>query len=149
DNQGSLWVTSLGTGIRRVPFPERLEPPKIKGPSAWQFQNSGVEAFTQQNGLTSDFVYCVLQDRESNVWVGASAGRDRFGQAPVVSVPLQPISYRGELPIPSLHSFTTSALAVGDQGALWVSGMGPQVLLKIQNNDIATQLRDRPVDAAY
>jgi signal transduction histidine kinase/ligand-binding sensor domain-containing protein len=149
DNQGSFWITTAGNGIRRVPYPERLNPPRIKGPSAWQFHNPEVEAFTQQNGLTSDFVYCVLQDREGNVWIGTSAGLDRFRQSPVVSVPLQPISYRGALPIPSLHSFTTSALAAGDQGALWVSGMGPQVLVKIQNEKIATQLRDRPVDAAY
>src|SRR5207248_248050 len=53
------------------------------------------------------------------------------------------------LPIPSLHSFTTSAMAAGDQGALWASGMGPQVLLKFQKDRIATQLRDQPVDCAY
>ena len=149
DNQGSLWITTAGNGIRRVPYPERLTPPKIKGPSAWQFHSSEVEAFSQQNGLTSDYVYCVLQDREGNVWIGTNAGLDRFQQSPVVSVALQPISYPGALPIPSLHSFTTSALAVGDQGALWASGMGPQVLLKIQEDGIATQLRDRPVDSAY
>jgi len=149
DNQGSLWITSVGTGIRRVPYPERLHPPKVIGPSAWQFLNSEVEAFTQRDGLTSDVVYCVLQDREGNVWIGTSAGLDRFRQSPIVSVPLQPISYRGELPIPSLQSFTTSALTVADHGALWVSGIGPQVLLKIENDTIATQLRDRPVDAAY
>ena len=149
DNQGSLWITSTGNGIRRVPYPERLHPPKIKGPSAWQFHNSEVEAFTQENGLTSDYVYCVLRDREGNVWIGTSGGLDRFRQSPVVSVPLQPISYRGALPIPSLHSFTTSALAAGDQGALWASGIGPQVLQKIQNDKIVTQLRDLPVDCAY
>ncbi len=149
DNQGSLWVTSTGDGIRRVPYPELLHPPKIKGPSAWKFHNSEVEAFTQQNGLTSDYVYCVLRDREGNVWIGTSGGLDRFRQSPVVSVPLQPISYRGGLPIPSLHSFTTIALAVGDQGALWASGIGPQVLQKIQNDKIVTQLRDLPVDCAY
>jgi ligand-binding sensor domain-containing protein len=48
-----------------------------------------------------------------------------------------------------LHSFTTSALAAGDQGALWAAGMGPGVLLKIQNDKVVTQLRDRPVDCAY
>ena len=149
DNQGSLWVTSTGDGIRRVPYPERLHPPKIKGPSAWQFHNSEVEAFTQQNGLTSDYVYCVLQDREGNVWIGTSGGLDRFRQSPVVSDPLQPISYRGALPIPSLHSYTTTALAAGDQGTLWVSGIGPQVLQQIQNDKIVTQLRDLPIDCAY
>ena len=149
DNQGSLWVTSTGNGIRRVPYPERLHPPKIKGPSAWQFHNSEVEAFTQQDGLTSDYVYSVLRDREGNVWIGTSSGLDRFRQSPVVSVPLQPILYPGALPIPSVHSFTTIALAAGDQGALWVSGIGPQVLQEIQNDKIVTQLRDLPVDCAY
>ena len=150
DDQGSLWVTSFGDGIRRVAHPERLSPPTIQGPSAWRFHNpEEVEAFTDENGLTSDLTYSVLQDREGNVWIGTSAGLDRFRQSPVVPVPLRPLSIRGELPIPSQRSFATSALAAGDQGALWVSGMGPQVLLKIQNGTIATQLRDRAVDAAY
>lgn len=149
DNQGSLWITTAGNGIRRVPYPERLHPPKIKGPSAWQFHNSEVEAFTQENGLTGDFVHCVLQDREGNVWFGTSGGLDRFRQSPVVPMPLEPISYRGALPIPSLHSFGTSALAAGDQGALWAPGIGPQVLLKIRGDNIVTQLRDLPVDCAY
>ena len=149
DNQGSLWITTVGNGIRRVPYPEHLHPPKIRGPSAWQFHNFEVEAFAQQDGLTSDFIHCMLQDREGNVWIGTSGGLDRFRQSPVVSVPLQPISYRGALPIPSLHSFTTSALAAGDQDALWAAGIGPQVLLKIQYDKIVAQLRDQPVDCAY
>lgn len=149
DNQGSLWVTSAGDGVRRVPDPEHLHPPKIKGPAAWRFQNSGVETFTQQDGLTSDYIYCILQDREGNVWIGTSGGLDRFRQSPVVSVPLQPIPHRGALPISSSHSFITRALAAGDRGALWAAGIGPQVLLKIQNDKIATQLRSRPVDSAY
>ena len=124
-------------------------PPKMKGPSAWQFHNSEVEAFTQQNGLTSDYAYSVLQDREGNVWIGTSGGLDRFRQSPVVSVPVQPISYGGALPIPSLQTFATSALAADDQGALWAAGIGPGVLLKIQNDKIVTQVRDRPADCAY
>ena len=149
DNQGSLWITTLGSGIRRVPYPEHLHQSQVRGPSAWQFHNSEVEAFTQQNGLTSDFIYCVLQDREGNVWIGTSGGLDRFRQSPIVSVPLQPISHPGALPIPSLHSFTTSALVAGDQGALWAAGVGPKLLLKIQKDKIVTQLRDRNVECAY
>jgi signal transduction histidine kinase/ligand-binding sensor domain-containing protein len=149
DGQGSLWITSAGSGIRRVPYLERLQPPKKTGPSEWQTGSYGVEAFTQEHGLTSDYVYCVLQDREGNVWFGTTAGLDRFRQSSVVSVPLQPVQYRGELPIPSLQSFTTGALAAGDQSALWAAGIGPQVLLKIQNDQIAAQLRDQYVDCAY
>jgi signal transduction histidine kinase/ligand-binding sensor domain-containing protein len=149
DKQGSLWITSLGGGIRRVADPEQLHQSQTKSPSAWQFHNSEIEAFTQKDGLTSDYIYSVLQDREGNIWIGASGGLDRFRESPVVSVPLQPISYRGALPIPSLNSFTTSALAVGDQGALWAAGIGPQLLLEIQKDSIATQLRDHPAECAY
>ena len=149
DDQGSLWITTAGNGIRRVPYPERLHPPKIRGPSAWQFHNSEVEAFAQENGLTSDYVRCVLEDREGNIWFGTTGGLDRFRQSPVVSIPLEPISYPGALPIPSLHSYTTSALAVGDQGQVWAAGIGPQVLLKIQNHKVLKQLRDQAVDCAY
>lgn len=149
DSHGSLWITTLGNGIRRVPYPDRLHQPKIKGPSAWQVSDSGVEEFTAQNSLTSDYVYCVLEDREGNVWIGTSGGLDRFQQSPVVSVLVEPIVSRGALPIPSLHSFMTSALAAGDQGGLWAAGIGPQLLLKIQDDKIASQLRDRYVDCIY
>src|SRR5262249_19507746 len=36
-----------------------------------------------------------------------------------------------------------------DQGSLWAAGIGPQVLLKIKNDEIVTQLRDRYIDCAY
>src|SRR5262249_17782917 len=85
DNQGSLWITTPGNGIRRVPYPERLQPPKVRGLSAWRFHNSEVEAFAQEDGLTSDYVNCVFQDREGNVWFGTTGGLDRFRQSPVVS----------------------------------------------------------------
>jgi signal transduction histidine kinase/ligand-binding sensor domain-containing protein len=149
DNQGSLWITSLGNGIRRVPYPDRLHQPKIKGPSAWQIRDSEVEAFTTQNGLTSDYVNCVLQDREGNLWIGTSDGLDRFRQSPVVSIPVQPVTNLDTLAIPSLHSFTTSALTADNQDGLWASGIGPQVLLKIKNDKVATQLRDRYIDCIY
>ena len=149
DNHGSLWITTLGNGIRRVPYPDRLQQPKIKGPSAWRVSDSEVEEFTAQNSLTSDYVYCVLEDREGNVWIGTSGGLDRFQQSPVVSVLVEPILSPGALPIPSLHSFMTSSLASDDKGGLWAAGIGPQVLLKIQDDKIATQLRDRYVDCIY
>jgi signal transduction histidine kinase/ligand-binding sensor domain-containing protein len=149
DAQGSLWVTSLGTGIRRVPYPESFRQTQVHGPDAWKFQSADLQAFTQEHGLTSDYVTSVLHDREGNIWVGTSGGLDRFRESRVVPVPLQPLPPGGGPPIPSPRSFVTSALAADDHGALWASGMGPQVLLHIQPGGIATQLRDQPVDCAY
>jgi signal transduction histidine kinase/ligand-binding sensor domain-containing protein len=136
DRQGSLWIASLGDGIRRVPYPERLPGSTIKK------SDSEVESFTKQNGLTNDYIYCVLQDHEGNVWIGTSGGLDRLRQSPVVSVP-------------SRASSSLTALAAGDEASLWVAGVGPQVLFKIQQDRIVTQLRnpkvepDLNVDCAY
>jgi signal transduction histidine kinase/ligand-binding sensor domain-containing protein len=150
DREGSLWISSLGTGIRRVPHPERLRQTQTHGPSAWQFESDDIQGFTVDNGLTSDYVNAVLHDREGNVWFGTSSGLDRFRQSDVVPVPLEPQLQRGALPIPSLRSFVTSSLVADTRGALWTSGLGPQVLLHVQDDSsIATQLRDRPVDYAY
>lgn len=149
DSQGSLWVTSLGNGIRRVPFPERLPIPKFIGPSAWRFQTPEVEEYTPENGLTSDYVNCVLQDREGNVWIGTNGGLDRFRQSPMMSVSIKPLSIPGEPPIPSRQSFTTSAVSAGAYGTLWAAGIGPQVLVKLQNQKVNIQLRDRFIDCLY
>jgi ligand-binding sensor domain-containing protein len=91
-----------------------------------------VESFTKQNGLTNDYIYCVLQDHEGNVWIGTSGGLDRFRQSPVVSVP-------------SRASSSLTVLAAGDEASLWVAGVGPQVLFKIQQDRIVIQLRNPKV----
>jgi ligand-binding sensor domain-containing protein len=59
DDDGSLWITSLGDGMRRVPFPERLHGEKIG-----EFSNA-IESFTAKDGLTSDYAMCVLKDRRA------------------------------------------------------------------------------------
>ncbi len=82
DNQGSLWITTLGDGLRRVPFPERLN-----GPDISEF-GTQIETFTHAQGLTNDYVRCILQDFEGNIWVGTSEGLDRFRQGAFTPVAL-------------------------------------------------------------
>ncbi len=104
DNQGSLWVTTLGDGIRRVPFPERLNGPDISefGPE--------IEAFTHAQGLTNDYVRCILQDFEGNIWVGTSEGLDRFRQGAFTPV--------------GLPSGTIGlSLVARDRGEVWVAAI--------------------------
>lgn len=66
DDDGSLWVTTIGDGMRRVPFPDRLNGQKIG-----EFSDA-IESFTTRDGLTSDFATCILKDREGSIWVGTS-----------------------------------------------------------------------------
>ena len=57
DNDGALWITSVGDGLRRSPDPELLKG-KIK-----EF-STAVDSFTTKDGLSDDVVRAVLQDRE-------------------------------------------------------------------------------------
>jgi signal transduction histidine kinase/ligand-binding sensor domain-containing protein len=82
DNQGSLWITTLGDGIRRVPVPERLN-----GADISEF-GTEIESFTHLQGLTNDYVTCILQDLEGNIWVGTNEGLDRFRQGAFAPVAL-------------------------------------------------------------
>ena len=104
DREGALWITTIGDGMRRVPSPARLagKPGRFSG---------AVEAFTNKDGLTNDFVRSILQDREGNIWVGTTGGLDRFRKTSLV-----PISS----PIPA----QTATLVAGDAGDLWVAGEG-------------------------
>jgi ligand-binding sensor domain-containing protein len=71
DNDGALWITSVGDGLRRAPAPELLKG-KIK-----EFSNA-VESFTARDGLSDDVVHAILQGSEGNIWVGTNNGLDRF-----------------------------------------------------------------------
>ena len=94
DNDGALWITSLGDGLRRSPAPELLQG-RIK-----EF-STAVESFTAKDGLSDDYVRAILQDREGNIWVGTNNGLDRFRKTNLVPVVLpfkldQPVWVAGD-----------------------------------------------------
>jgi signal transduction histidine kinase/ligand-binding sensor domain-containing protein len=107
DDEGSLWIASLGDGIRRVPYPGRLEGSRIE-----KFDPK-LEAFTQEQGLTGNFVFCTLRDREGNIWIGTSVGLDRFRQSA-----LTPVSFPAGSVI--------SAMVAGDQRTVWAASLHQQ-----------------------
>lgn len=102
DRQGSLWITTLGDGLRRVRYPEQLQGQRIT-----RFSKAA-DIFTHENGLTNDFVHSIFEDREGTIWVGTHVGLDRFRQSPLV-----PIS------LPS-GAFEFS-LAARDAGVIWAN----------------------------
>jgi ligand-binding sensor domain-containing protein len=113
DDDGSLWVTTLGNGMRRAPFPNRLN-----GQKMGEFSDA-VESFTTKDGLTSDFATCILKDREGSIWVGTSAGLDQFRKGVLAPILLP-------------AKFTEKTLVPGDDGDLWVGGT--RGLAKIEGN---------------
>lgn len=128
DRGGSLWVTSLGDGIRRVPYPERLrgqtitkpktatdsftEKEGLSGDFVLQGQaitklSSNNDTFTEKQGLSGDFVFTAFEDREGNMWIGTGSGLDRFRENDLVPVRFP----AGE------QNF---GLAAGNGGEVWI-----------------------------
>jgi PAS domain S-box-containing protein len=107
DNEGALWITTLGDGLRRAPAPELLKG-KIK-----EF-STAVEPFTEKDGLSDDYARKILQDREGNIWVATNNGLDRFRKTNLVP-----------LVLPFKPRF--AALARGDAGDAWVENPGSMV----------------------
>ena len=107
DNEGALWITSVGDGLRRSPAPELL-----KGPIK-EF-STAVESFAAKDGLSDDFVSPILQDREGNIWVGTNNGLDRFRKTNLMPVvfPFKP---------------REPVWVAGDAGDVWVFDRGVMV----------------------
>lgn len=101
DRDGALWVTTLGDGLRRSG-----DPAAIRGRRVAQFGRE-VEAYGEKDGLSADFTYSIVEDREGNVWVGSSRGLDRFRAGAIVPVAL-PSGY---------HALQ---LVAGERAGVWI-----------------------------
>jgi signal transduction histidine kinase/ligand-binding sensor domain-containing protein len=108
DSNGSLWITTLGDGLRRAAFPSRLR----KAPIG-EF-DTVLEQFTSQEGLSADYVTNILEDREGDIWVSTSNGIDQFRPSDLAPINLGPTS----------DGFS---MAPGDEGYVFVAA-GVRVL---------------------
>lgn len=118
DRDGAMWIG--GKGISRLSFPQRLRGPQVSESSP------GVERFTEKEGLTSNDVQTILEDREGNIWVGTDGGLDRFRHRNLEWFPLP--------------SGTSSfSLVAGDHGEVWAGSDGDRRLgmVRVQDGKIA------------
>lgn len=84
DRDGALWMPTLGEGIRRVPRVSDLPRAQIEA------SGTAAQRFVERDGLSSDYLSAVIQDREGNIWVGGSRGLDRFRVSRLLPAPLSP-----------------------------------------------------------
>jgi signal transduction histidine kinase/ligand-binding sensor domain-containing protein len=122
DDAGSLWIASLGDGVGRIRFTERLS-----DLGAQQFQ-AAAEVFAEKDGLSSNFVLPVLEDREGNIWVGTGAGLDRFQESNAIPTALPPGS-------------NDMILIPGDHGDLWTGSLNRR-LTHIEGRSVAVQKQE-------
>ena len=71
DRNGGLWRTSAHNGISYVPNVRAMGGTK----------DIAVHPFTAVAGLSSDFTYHAMVDREGSVWIATEAGLDQFRRA--------------------------------------------------------------------
>lgn len=95
DRDGVLWVGTAGEGI-------------------FHLANGRWSRFTRADGLSSDSVFALAEDREGNVWASTSDGLDRLSDLAVATLTVrQGLS----------NSEVTSVLAARD-GGVWLAAPG-------------------------
>jgi signal transduction histidine kinase/ligand-binding sensor domain-containing protein len=102
DRDGSGWMMTRGDGIWRIPVVDRL-------PGPISATDASIERFSEQQGLTNPTVYCSMEDREGDIWVGTLGGLDRFRPRNSAWTQLQSVAT------------ARMQLVVGDRGEVWAS----------------------------
>jgi signal transduction histidine kinase/ligand-binding sensor domain-containing protein len=92
DRGGGLWIGTMDRGLIR----------RVQGRT---------EPFTRADGLSSDAVNYMFEDREGNVWVTTSSGLDRFRDVKVAT-----LTSREGLPGGDIGAVTSSR-----DGSVWVA----------------------------
>ena len=93
DRNNALWVGTSKQGIYRI-------------------YRDKVEHFGSADGLSSDYVYKFLEDREGNIWVTTSKGIDNFRDLRIVTFS----------PREGLTSEEVDAVLASRDGSIWVGG---------------------------
>jgi signal transduction histidine kinase/ligand-binding sensor domain-containing protein len=91
DRDGALWLGALGGGLAHL-------------------HDGTIDQFAQSDGLSSDSVGGLFQDREGNIWVATFAGLDRFRELPVTPLTLQQ----------GFSSLRVLAVLASADGSIWL-----------------------------
>ncbi|MFA9219414.1 MAG: two-component regulator propeller domain-containing protein, partial [Sphingomonadaceae bacterium] len=90
DRDGAMWLMRVNSVERRVPG----QPPSPR------------QLLTVDHGLSGGLPQCFFQDREGNIWIGTSAGVDRFRRNRLNVVPLD-------------SDFDHPAIVLGPRNGVW------------------------------
>ena len=91
DRNGGLWVGTTAHGIVHS-------------------YDGETSVFTHNEGLSSDQVYALFEDREGSIWVATAGGLDKFRELPVTSLPVKQ----------ALSGVTAGSVLAARDGSVWV-----------------------------
>ena len=78
---GTLWISTIGKGVLRVPHPDNLVGHRHPADPA-------VQNFSERDGLTSNFGFQAIEDREGSIWIATTRGIDQFRKSVLTPVNL-------------------------------------------------------------
>jgi signal transduction histidine kinase/ligand-binding sensor domain-containing protein len=93
DRSGGLWIGTAGEGVVRIPGDG----------------NTPVH-YTRNDGLSSEFVRSIFEDREQNIWVGTESGLDHLRRNKVLSLTRRD----------GLISNAVTSIGAGGDGSVWL-----------------------------
>jgi signal transduction histidine kinase/ligand-binding sensor domain-containing protein len=96
DSSGCLWVGTRGDGLLRISSADG---------------RTSVQHYTRSDGLSSDYIRSIFEDREQNLWVATENGLDRLRRNKVVSLT------RSD----GLLSDTVTSIAAGSDDSVWLA----------------------------
>jgi ligand-binding sensor domain-containing protein/signal transduction histidine kinase len=96
DRRGNTWVATLGQGLIRLQEGTTNQPG---------------QHLTESNGLPSNVVRSLFEDREGNIWIGTQNGLSRLSRNVVMSIP----AYGDQRMSRSMRAMT-----VADDGRVWI-----------------------------
>jgi signal transduction histidine kinase/ligand-binding sensor domain-containing protein len=102
DRDGNLWMSWYGNGLAR------LNSGSLAGTNNVSKEDVK-DRFTPADGFSSDYVNCLFEDREGNIWIGTTGGLDCFSEVKVTA-----LSHREGLP----YDANLSIQATSD-GNIW------------------------------
>src|SRR6266436_1594209 len=114
---GALWISTIGKGLLRVPYPDSL----IGNHSP---SDPAVESFSERDGLTSNFGFRVIEDREGSIWVATTRGIDQFRKSVLTPVNLP----QGAATYIALVADGTGRLLVGSDRLMRVTDGSAEVI---------------------
>lgn len=121
DHAGGLWASTPGNGLRRYRHAQM------------PLDLAGAERVTRREGLSADYLWPLLEDRDGSLWAGSNAGLDRFRLRELSPAPL---------PAGTLNA----ALAVATDGALWAASNN-RGLMRLDDGELQHWPITEPVTA--
>jgi signal transduction histidine kinase/ligand-binding sensor domain-containing protein len=106
DHDKNLWTTEHGAGLTKL---ARTNVESIGKLFSNEPSHTPPDRFTHEDGLSSDYVNPLFEDREGNIWVGTSGGLDCFGESKIAA-----LSHREGLPYDNYLSIQATT-----DGAIW------------------------------